>query len=232
MADRRHPPRDQPADTLVIGGLVPASTCDWPGRIVATVFCQGCPWNCGYCHNPDLIAPRRPAAVTWETVQDLLRRRVGLLDGVVFSGGEPTRQPALRAAMREVREAGFAVGLHTGGAYPRRLAHVLPLVDWVGLDIKAPPDRYAQVTGVPGSATAAFTSLDLVLAAGVDVQVRTTVDPTVLTDHDVAELSALLARRGVGDHVLQQVRTDGVRPEYARALARRSEHSVAAGESA
>lgn len=219
MADRRHRPADRPVDTLVIGGLVPASTCDWPGRIVTTVFCQGCPWNCGYCHNPDLIDPRRPGAITWEVVRDLLRRRVGLLDGVVFSGGEPTRQPALPAAIHQVREAGFAVGLHTGGAYPRRLARVLPSVDWVGLDIKAPPGRYAQVTGVPASATAAFTSLDLVLAAGVDVQVRTTVDPTALTEDDVAGLSALLVRRGVTDHVLQQVRTDGVRPAYARALA-------------
>jgi pyruvate formate lyase activating enzyme len=206
------------ADDLVIAGLTPLSTCDWPGRLVATVFCQGCPWRCTYCHNPDLLDPRRPGVMGWPAVRDLLSRREGLLDGVVFSGGEPTMQAGLAAAMREVRAAGFGVALHTSGAYPRRLAEVLPLVDWVGLDVKAPADRYAAVTGVASSAERAFASLDLVLRAGVEVQVRTTVDPTSLTDGDVARLCGALTERGISAHI-QQVRTHGVRPGYAEAFA-------------
>ncbi|MHB1172116.1 MAG: anaerobic ribonucleoside-triphosphate reductase activating protein [Lacisediminihabitans sp.] len=207
------------ADELEIAGLTRLSTCDWPGRLVATVFLQGCPWQCTYCHNPELIDPRTPGAVSWSEVRDLLARRTGLLDGVVFSGGEPTRQAALAGAVREVRDAGFAVGLHTSGAYPRRLAAVLPLVDWVGLDVKAPAELYEAITGVGASARAAFESLLLVLDAGVDFQVRTTVDPTVLTADDVARLGRVLHHLGVGDHVLQEVRSEGVRPEYAAALA-------------
>ncbi len=217
MSDRTS--RRSSADELVVAGLASLSTCDWPDHLVATVFLQGCPWDCGYCHNPDLIDPRRAGTVSWSQVRDLLARRRGLLDGLVFSGGEPTRQPALADAMRDVREAGFAVGLHTNGAYPRRLAAVLPLVDWVGLDIKGPRARYAAVTGAAFGADRAFESLHLVLAAGVPVQVRTTVDPTTLTDDDVTELRATLAALGVRDHVLQEVRTTGARPEYARALA-------------
>lgn len=212
-------PAGAAADDLVIAGLTPLSTCDWPDRLVTTVFLQGCPWRCGYCHNHAICDPRAPGEVAWSDVRALLAGRAGLLDGVVFSGGEPTRQRALAEAMREVRAAGFGVGLHTGGAYPRRLAELLPLVDWVGLDVKATPGRYDAVTGVPNSARPAFESLRLVLGAGVEVQVRTTVDPTVLGDTDVAELRALLAGLGVRDHVLQEVRTIGVRPEYARALA-------------
>lgn len=212
--------RASSADDLVIAGLVPLSTCDWPDRLAATVFLQGCPWDCTYCHNPDLIDPRRAGTVPWSQVRDLLARRRGLLDGVVFSGGEPTRQPALAEAMREVREAGFAVGLHTSGAYPRRLREVLPLVDWVGLDIKGPSARYAAVTGVAASADLAFASLRLVLEAGVPVQVRTTVDPASLDDRDVAELTETLRGLGVRDHVLQEMRTTGVRPQYLAALRR------------
>ena len=215
------------ADDLVIAGLVPLSTCDWPGRLVATLFLQGCPWRCTYCHNPELIDPRTPGQVPWAQVTDLLARRVGLLDGVVFSGGEPTRQPALLDAVRQVRAAGFGVGLHTAGAYPRRLAALLPLVDWVGLDIKAPPGRYESITGVPASARTALASLDLALAAGVDLQVRTTIDPTVLEAGDVSGLADQLAQRGVRNHVLQEVRGTGVRPEYADALARSRERGVA-----
>lgn len=206
------------ADDLVIAGLVPLSTCDWPDHLAASVFLQGCPLACGYCHNHELIDPRAPGQVPWSQVRDLLARRVGLLDGVVFSGGEPTRQAGLVDAMREVRAAGFGVGLHTAGTYPRRLAEVLPLVDWVGLDIKALPRLYLAQTGV-AAADRAFASLRLVLEAGVEVQVRTTVDPTVQSPEDVAELGELLAGLGVRDHVLQEVRATGTRPAYARALA-------------
>lgn len=213
------------ADELAIAGVVPLSMCDWPDRLVATVFTQGCPWRCVYCHNPELLDPRAPGQVAWSVVRELLGRRVGRLDGVVFSGGEATRQAALAPAMREVRALGFGVGLHTGGAYPRALERVLPLVDWVGLDIKATRQRYTAVTGVPAAGAAAFESLRLVLEAGVAVQVRTTVDPTVLAPADVDELCGLLAGMGVRDHVLQPVRATGVRPEHAVALA---EHGITA----
>ena len=207
------------ADDLQIAGLTRLSTCDWPGRLVATVFLQGCPLACGYCHNPGLLDPRTPGTVAWQAVRDLLARRAGMLDGVVFSGGEPTAQAGLGAAMREVRAAGFGVGLHTAGAYPRRFAEVLPLCDWVGLDLKAPAHRYEAVTGVRGGADHAFACLDLAIASGVNLQVRTTVDPTVLLPDDVAALTADLRARGVREHVLQEVRTQGTRPEYVARLA-------------
>ncbi|KGM11907.1 anaerobic ribonucleoside-triphosphate reductase activating protein [Cellulomonas bogoriensis] len=212
------PPAQRGAEGLQIAGLVPLSTCDWPGRLVATVFCQGCPLDCGYCHNPGLIDPRTPGTVRWSQVMDLLSRRVGRLDGVVLSGGEPTRQPGLPDAVRQVREAGFGVGLHTAGPYPGRLAQLLPLVDWVGLDVKAPLDLYEAVTGRPGAGERAMRSLELVLDSGVDHQVRTTVDPTTMDDEAVARLRGMLASLGVRDHVLQEVRVQGVRERYATAL--------------
>lgn len=233
---RRHEPSpdwpDRMPDTLEIAGLTPLSTCDWPGRLVATVFLQGCPWRCTYCHNAAILDPRAPGVVPWSDVRALLAKRHGLLDGVVFSGGEPTRQAALVEACREVRAAGFGVGLHTSGAYPNRLAAVLPYVDWVGFDVKAPARLYRAITrvgGVTTTADAAFASLRVLLDAvaarpldgpPLDVQVRTTVDPTVLTPDDVAELTATLAGLGVHDHVLQEVRPDGTTAEYRAALAR------------
>ncbi|PFG35195.1 anaerobic ribonucleoside-triphosphate reductase activating protein [Sanguibacter antarcticus] len=207
------------ADHLVIAGLEPFSSCDWPGRLVSTLFLQGCPWRCTYCHNVSILDPRAPGETTWAEVLGLLSQRDGLLDGVVFSGGEPTRQAGLADAMRQVRAMGFGVGLHTGGAYPRRLAAVLGLVDWVGFDIKATPEKYAAITGIDSSAGQASRSLRLVLDAGVPVQVRTTVDPTVLTDSDVEEIAESLARLGVTDHVVQEVRTEGASAAFAERLA-------------
>lgn len=203
------------ASILTIAGLTALSTCDWPGKLVATVFLQGCPWRCTYCHNPDLLDPTAPGEVSWQQVRDLLERRRGLLDGLVFSGGEPTRQPGLPAAMREVRGRGFAVGLHTGGAYPSRLAELLPLVDWVGFDIKALPGEYHRITGVGASGTKAFASLELLVASGVDHEVRITVDPTVHTADQVDRLIDLVGSAGTRRTVLQEVRPQGTRPEYA-----------------
>lgn len=206
---------------LTVAGLTPLSSCDWPGRLVATVFLQGCPWRCTYCHNPALLDPTAPGQVPWQQVCDLLGRRRGLLDGVVFSGGEPTRQPGLPAAMREVRALGHGVGLHTGGAYPTRLAALLPLVDWVGLDIKALPEDYHRITGVGASGVKAFASLELLVASGVDHEVRITVDPTVHTAEDLHRLVAGVRAAGARQVVLQETRAEGTRPWYAEALAGR-----------
>ena len=75
------------AKDLQIAGLVPLSTVDWPGQLAATLFLQGCPWRCHYCHNRAILDPRTPGTVAWSEVRDLLERRRGLLDAVVFSGG-------------------------------------------------------------------------------------------------------------------------------------------------
>jgi pyruvate formate lyase activating enzyme len=199
--------------TLRVGGLTPLSSADWPGMLAAVVFCQGCPWRCGYCHNPHLIPSASEHEVPWEDVLTFLRRRQGLLDGVVFSGGEPTAQAGLADAMREVRALGFKVGLHTGGAYPRRLAEVLPLVDWVGLDVKAPFADYARVTGVEGSGARARESLAHLLESGVAHEVRTTVHPALVSDADVATLARDLAARGLRHFALQAFRSAGCADE-------------------
>ncbi|MEK7361688.1 MAG: anaerobic ribonucleoside-triphosphate reductase activating protein, partial [Pseudomonadota bacterium] len=134
---------------LQIGGLTPLSATDYPGELAAVVYCQGCPWRCGYCHNPHLLPGRAPGAIAWSEVLAFLGRRRGLLDAVVFSGGEPTAQPGLARAMRETKRLGYRIGLHSAGIYPRRFAEVLPLVDWVGFDAKAPFDAaYERITGV------------------------------------------------------------------------------------
>jgi len=202
------------ADTLQIAGLARLSSCDWPGHLVATVFLQGCPLACGYCHNPGILDPTAPGVFAWREVLELLARRRGLLDGVVFSGGEPTRQRALADAMRQVREFGFGVGLHTAGPYPRTFAEVLPLCDWIGLDIKSPEDLYGRVTGVATAGAKAFACLRMALQAGVPLQVRTTVDHTTMSDDDIARVSETLRELGVVEHVLQEVRLEGVREEY------------------
>jgi pyruvate formate lyase activating enzyme len=215
---------------LHVGGLTPLSTTDWPGMLAAVVFCQGCPWRCGYCHNPGLIPPRGDSEIPWEDVLAFLRRRQGLLDGVVFSGGEPTLQAGLADAMRAVRALGFKIGLHTGGMYPQRLEAVLPLVDWVGFDVKAPFADYATITGAAGSGDRALAGLEQVLASGVAHEFRTTVHPALLADADVTGLAHDLAGRGVRHYVLQAFRSQGCADEGLRQNAVRERSLQAVGD--
>jgi pyruvate formate lyase activating enzyme len=203
-----------PTPEPTVAGLVKLSTTDWPGKLAAVVFLQGCPLRCTYCHNKDILDPRGAGVMPWAQVVSFLARRQGLLDGVVFSGGEPLLSAGLPEAMNQIRDLGFEVGLHTSGAWPRRLAALLDnqTVNWVGLDIKHLEHKYTAVTGVPVSGKAAWRSLEAVVASGVPHEVRTTVDPTVHTPADLHALIEQLANyrsangRAVQHHALQEVR--------------------------
>ncbi|OAP87065.1 hypothetical protein A4H34_03280 [Peptidiphaga gingivicola] len=212
---------------MAIAGLVPLSTVDWPGKLAAVVFLQGCPLACPYCQNEAILDPKVPGAVPWSQVEALLARRAGLLDGVVLTGGEALRQAGVVDAARRVREMGFGVGLHTAGAYPRALAKILPHTDWVGIDVKAMPDDYAAATGF-GAGAKAWQSLDAVLEASaeradvgpLDYEVRTTVYPGAPATERFEELLGELRARGVRNFALQEARTDGTPVAFrAQALA-------------
>ena len=220
---------ERPADSLQIAGLVPMSTVDWPDHLTATVFTQGCPWSCFYCHNRDLIPVRTPGTVSWDEVRSLLARRRGLLDGVVLTGGEALRQDALADAAAEVREMGFQVGLHTAGMYPARLRDLVAagLVDWVGLDVKALPEHYEQVVGRPNAAQRVRQSLQVLLdamsgagpgsegeGAAPDFEVRTTVIPGDVTAEDAYEVACRVHEAGAPVYALQQARGEGTSGDF------------------
>jgi len=193
------------ADTLKIARWTTVEGDDWPGRTVLTILLQGCPWSCISCQTPELRDPLVRGTVTWQQVRDVISRSRSGLDGVVFSGGEPTRQDGLADAMEQVRALGLPVGLHTSGSYPQRFAAVLSLADRVVLEIKAPATLYRAVTGVGASAHKAFASLRLALDSGVDLQVRTLADRAVVTPEVLVGLRENLAAMGVKDHVVVEV---------------------------
>lgn len=192
-----------------MGGLTRLSSCDWPGELAATVFLQGCPWRCPYCHNTHLLQVGVGDGPSWPEVKTFLATRIGLLDAVVFSGGEPTMQPALAGAVAEVRTMGFKVGLHTGGQYPQRLTELLPMLDWVGLDVKAPWDEYARVTGASGSGDIARESLRRLALSGVGFEARTTVHPDLLDAATLVRMADELVAAGVTRWALQPYRPEG-----------------------
>jgi pyruvate formate lyase activating enzyme len=215
------------ARLLKVGGLTPFSATDLPGSLSAVVFVQGCPWRCRYCHNPHLQARTAASPIDWADVLALLERRVGLVDAVVFSGGEPTMDPALESAIAQVRQLGFRIGMHTACIYPQRLAQVLPLLDWIGFDVKAPFGNYDKITRVTDSGAQVRACTELIVASGIAHDCRTTIHPSLLAEHEILELARTLSGIGVRNYSLQQFRATGCSDRALNAVASKAYPSAA-----
>ena len=196
---------------LRVGGLQLLTTVDWPGRLAAIVFAQGCPWRCRYCHNRELTPLTAPGMTPWPEVLDQLAQRRGFLDAVIFSGGEPTMQSALPDAITQVAELGFDVALHTNGFDPGALQRALDTsaVAFVAMDVKAPFDRYADITTVPASGRAARDSVELLIASGTPYELRTTYHPALLSHGDLRQIALELSELGAEAWFIQKFRREG-----------------------
>jgi pyruvate formate lyase activating enzyme len=178
---------------MTIGGFQSFSLSEFPGKISAVVFCQGCNFRCPYCHNPELVDPERfsPPWPEARVMRELSSRR-GRIQGVVITGGEPTLQQDLERFISVVRALGFAVKLDTNGSDPETLEHLLAagLLDHVGLDVKAPPRACAAVARVDIAPQTITRSISAVLSSGVDHEMRTTWLPSMLRTEDLLEIAA------------------------------------------
>ncbi len=187
-----------------IGGLVPFTTIDYPGKIAAVLFLRGCPLRCAYCSNRHLLDVG-DGEYDPEKVFAMLENRVGKLEAVVFSGGEALMQgEATLAFMRRVKALGFSIGLHTNGFYPEQLRQAAQTVDWVGLDFKATREKYKKLAGNDIAYDRMIQSLDIWLATGHELEVRMTCDPRFMTKSDLSEITDMLAARGVKNIAIQK----------------------------
>ncbi len=176
-----------------IYGLQKMTLLDFPGRVACTVFTGGCNLRCPYCHNYELVSGQAPPAMTEDELFAFLRQRAGKLDGVAVTGGEPCLHPDLPAFLRAIRALGYPVKLDTNGAYPDRLAEILQdgLADYVAMDIKSGPTRYALAAGLEHIDLAPIRrSVRLLMSSGVDYEFRTTVVDELHTAADFEEIAA------------------------------------------
>jgi pyruvate formate lyase activating enzyme len=171
---------------MKIGGLQPVTASDFPGRLAAIIFTQGCNFHCPFCHNGSLLPMDTDSLIGEDTVLDFLQKRRKLLDGVVISGGEPCLQDDLAGFCRQVKEMGFAVKLDTNGSRPEVLKGLLDenLVDFIAMDIKAPLSRLPELTGTASYGSQIRLSISLIAASSVDHLFRTTDVRPLLSPED------------------------------------------------
>ena len=196
---------------MLISGLQKLTLLDYPGKVACTVFTAGCNFRCPFCHNSALVLPDElPRENREDEVLAFLRRRVGILDGVAVTGGEPLLHPDLGDFLRAVKALGFPVKLDTNGSFPDRLIALVEagLVDRVAMDVKNAPALYAKTAGLERLALADVArTKDFLLSGAVDYEFRTTVVRGLHTAESLTEAARWIA--GAKEYYLQQYRDSG-----------------------
>lgn len=175
-----------------IQGFQKLTLLDFPQKTACTIFTGGCNLRCPFCHNASLVQKPMENNNQTEYVLDYLKKRVGILDGVCITGGEPLLQPDLKEFIIKVKELGFKVKLDTNGALPQRLQEVIDLVDYVAMDIKAGFSNYKNATGSDIDVSAFKDSIYIIRNSGVDHEFRTTIVKGIHTIKDFIEIGELL----------------------------------------
>lgn len=189
---------------MIIKGLSKLTLLDYPGRTACTVFTGGCNFRCPFCHNSPLVTRMDENELAEEDVFAHLKKRKGILDGVAVTGGEPLIQKDIERFLYEIKDMGYPVKLDTNGAFPGRLRDIieLGLVDYVAVDIKNRPEKYAETIGIAGFDVEKINSTVALLAENrVDYEFRTTVVDGFHTPDDIAAIAGWI--KGAPRYFLQ-----------------------------
>ena len=171
---------------MKISGFQPVTASDFPGRVAAIVFTQGCNFHCPFCHNASLLSMDADTLIGVDMIFGLLQKRQKLLDGLVITGGEPCLQDDLAGFCKQVKEMGFAVKLDTNGSRPEVIKGLLDgnCVDFIAMDIKAPLSRLPELTGTASHGPQIRQSISLIAESGVEHLFRTTDVKPLLSSED------------------------------------------------
>lgn len=188
-----------------IAGLIKSSLIDFPDKIAAVIFTQGCNFRCGFCHNPELLPFLDTPLMTEEEVFGFLEKRLGKLDGAVISGGEPTTQPDLDIFVEKIKILGYILKLDTNGSNPKVLEKLFAknLIDYIAMDIKGDLDQYRNICGFKNYKSI-LESINLIIASGIDYEFRTTVLPYYHKIDDFEKIGRLI--NGSKKYVIQGFR--------------------------
>ena len=161
---------------MKIGAFQKFSLIDYPGKVCAIIFTMGCNFRCPFCHNRELVlVDEFPESISFNEIQNFLKTRIGLIDAVEFTGGEPLLHKGIVEVASIIKDMGFLVKVDTNGSFPDRLKEILSYVDYIAMDIKAPLERYEEAIGVKIDTTLIRESIQIIKNSNKDYEFRTTV---------------------------------------------------------
>jgi pyruvate formate lyase activating enzyme len=187
------------------------SLIDWPKRIAAVIFVGGCNFRCPFCYNADLVLnSQKIPDLDEKKILEKLKERKDFIEGVVFTGGEPTLNPDLETSIRKIKEVGLKTALETNGSNPEILAKLIKqnLLDGIFMDIKGPINKYNELTGVPVDINKIRKSAEIIKNnyPKIEAEFRTTVAPELITKESIKEIGQWLGPNCKVPYFLQQFR--------------------------
>jgi pyruvate formate lyase activating enzyme len=212
---------------MILGGLQKSSLIDYPGKVSCVCFVSGCNFRCPYCHNPDLAKGNTSnlSPVDDQSFYAFLRKRKGLLDGVVISGGEPTLRKDLREICATVKTLGYPVKLDTNGSQPGVIKNLIHegLVDYIAMDIKTDPLLYPSTIATDCDPEQILSSIRIIMSSAPCYEFRTTCVRPLVDERVVEKISRLI--HGARLYVLQGFHSakvlnpeffEGIEPGYTQ----------------
>jgi pyruvate formate lyase activating enzyme len=175
---------------MKFSGLQKTSLVDFPDRVACVLFTPGCNLRCPFCHNWRIAVDPKPPFLNEEAAFNILDSRKRYVDAVVVTGGEPTAHREIPKFLRKLKERGFAVKLDTNGFYPQVLEECLPHVDYVALDVKTSPEKYARLGAK--DTTDLLHSIEILNSGKVEHEFRTTVVPGFVDAEDIPRIGEIV----------------------------------------
>jgi pyruvate formate lyase activating enzyme len=210
---------------MLIGGLQKFSLLDYPDHLSAIIFTQGCNFRCHFCYNPMLVLPKKLGELKYESSSlqdgkkdypeyqednlfDFLRERVGKLDAVVITGGEPTLHADLPQFIEKIKKLGYKVKLDSNGTNPGMLRELLDLrlLDYLAMDVKSALEKYDLSVGVQPDIASIKDSIAVIMASGLPYEFRTTLVPELHDEKDISSIGEII--RGARAWYLQTFKSD------------------------
>lgn len=218
---------------MIIGGLQKFSLLDYPEKISAIIFTQGCNFRCQFCYNPMLVWPNREVGklknidsqincdkekdhalsgsdepITEDGLFHFLKSRAGKIQGIVITGGEPTLHKDLLLFIKKIKDLGYLIKLDTNGTNPKMLKELIKnkLIDYIAMDIKAPFEKYEKITGTKINFIKIKKSVKIIINSRLPYEFRTTVVPGLLCKEDIKKIGEII--KGAKKWYFQKFKSD------------------------
>lgn len=192
---------------MKIGGFQEISLLDYPQKISSIIWTVGCNFHCPFCYNPQLVN-ETSEIILEEKILSFLKNRIGKIDALSISGGEPLIQKDINTFIEKVKKLGLLVKIDTNGAFPEKLKELIDdnLIDYIAMDVKAPSDKYSILSGVKVDLSKINKSIEIIKNSSLDYEFKTTIIPTFLDKNDIIKIAEWL--KGAKKYCIQQFKTN------------------------
>lgn len=191
-----------------IYNITPFTLLDYPDKSACIIWYVGCNMRCLYCYNPEIVLGK--GTTTFSEAISFLKSRQGLLDAVVFSGGECLIHKNSVEQIKEVKALGFLIKIDTNGSNSDVLKQLINqnLIDYVALDFKATKSNFHQIT--KSNLFDEFEkSFDILLKSRIKFEIRTTYHSELISDGQLNEMILFLENKNYkGNYYIQSFRNN------------------------